>query len=305
MPLSLELPVESLALELMDESLAWMRIARPRAEKRMQGSLEKHGQLSAVMVWKRQARYEMVDGFKRLRAARRISGWTKLSARIVEGDEGQAKLSLLMLEQQGTGLSAVEEAWGIQSLHREHQMPRAVIASALCRPQSWVGCRLALAERLIGVAAEAVRVGLLAPTTARTLAGMPRCLQEPMLATIQREALTSREARTLAKLMAGSGREHQKVLMAHVGELLDRQATRPRGPNLHPRLGVDARRLQRQLQKLESGCLELRGRLFKSEQLKLTMTEQGLVDSSMRSLREQLGWLLETLDCRLNPPVDL
>ena len=304
MPLSLEFPLESLTLELLDESLARMRIVRPQAEERMRRSLEKHGQLSAVTVCKRQTRYEMVDGFKRLRAARQIPGWTKLSARIVEGDECVAKKSMLMFNQQGSGLSALEEAWVIQSLHREHRMTQPAIATLLCRHQSWVSRRLSLAEKLTDVAQEQVRLGVLTPSTARLLASMPRGIQEPLLTTIQREALSFQEVDKLTELMINSDHERQKYLMAHAREILDTQTSRPRGPNIDPRLGEEAGRLQRLLQKVEAGCLELRGRLSKSDQLKLTTTERGILDSSMHSLRGHMGRLLEILDFQLNLPVD-
>ena len=46
------------------------RLHVPEAERAMARSLERYGQLSPVVVCKRLDRYELIDGFKRLSAAR-------------------------------------------------------------------------------------------------------------------------------------------------------------------------------------------------------------------------------------------
>jgi len=46
------------------------RLHLPEAERAMARSLERYGQLSPVVVCRRQERYELIDGFKRLGAAR-------------------------------------------------------------------------------------------------------------------------------------------------------------------------------------------------------------------------------------------
>jgi ParB-like chromosome segregation protein Spo0J len=45
----------------------------PEAERAMAKSLERYGQLSPVAVCRRDERYELIDGFKRLAATRRLA----------------------------------------------------------------------------------------------------------------------------------------------------------------------------------------------------------------------------------------
>jgi hypothetical protein len=49
------------------------RLHVPEAERAMAKSLERYGQLSPLVVCRRQERYELIDGFKRLGAARRLT----------------------------------------------------------------------------------------------------------------------------------------------------------------------------------------------------------------------------------------
>jgi hypothetical protein len=55
----------------------------PEAERAMAKSLERYGQLSPVVVCRRNDRYELIDGFKRLGAVRRLTQIDHLSARLV------------------------------------------------------------------------------------------------------------------------------------------------------------------------------------------------------------------------------
>jgi hypothetical protein len=56
------------------------RLHLPEAERAMARSLERYGPLSPVVVCRRQERYELIDGFKRLSAARRLAHLSHLSA---------------------------------------------------------------------------------------------------------------------------------------------------------------------------------------------------------------------------------
>src|SRR5205085_877187 len=57
------------------------RLHLPEAERAMARSLERYGQLSPVVVCRRQDRYELIDGFKRLGAARGLARMPHLWAR--------------------------------------------------------------------------------------------------------------------------------------------------------------------------------------------------------------------------------
>jgi ParB-like chromosome segregation protein Spo0J len=80
--------VSSITIPVNDigEQYAELRIIRPSAEKVMEQSMQRYGQLTPVVVGKDNKGYEMVDGFKRLRAGRKL-GYKDLQARVMAGSE--------------------------------------------------------------------------------------------------------------------------------------------------------------------------------------------------------------------------
>jgi hypothetical protein len=71
-----------LAWEEIGEHYGRYRLHLPEAERAMARSLERDGQLSPVVVCQRQGRYELIDGFKRLGAARGLAAMKRLWARL-------------------------------------------------------------------------------------------------------------------------------------------------------------------------------------------------------------------------------
>jgi hypothetical protein len=149
------------------------RLHLPEAERAMARSLERYGQLSPVVVCRRQERYELIDGFKRLGAARGLARLSHLWARLMEADERTAKAAIYGLNRAGGRTRELEEAWIIQALVREDGMSQVEVAELLGRHKSWVCRRLALIERLGPKARDELRVGLLSPTAARQIVRLP------------------------------------------------------------------------------------------------------------------------------------
>jgi hypothetical protein len=164
----LQLPVEEIG-----EHYDRYRLHLPEAERAMARSLERYGQLSPVVVCPRQDRYELIDGFKRLGAARTLPGMSHLSGRLLEADERTAKAAIYGLNRAGGRTRELEEAWIIQALVREDGLSQVEVAELLGRHKSWVCRRLALIERLGAEAREELRVGLLSPTAARQMVRLP------------------------------------------------------------------------------------------------------------------------------------
>ena len=75
--------------EEIGEHYGRYRLHLPEAERAMARSLERYGQLSPVVVCRRQERYELIDGFKRLKPRAvwrrcricRPGSWRPMSAR--------------------------------------------------------------------------------------------------------------------------------------------------------------------------------------------------------------------------------
>lgn len=210
-----------LRLEEVGEIYGRYRLHVPEAERVMAKSLERYGQLSPVVVCRREGRYELIDGFKRLGAARHLEQIRQLSARLMEGDERTLKAAIYGLNCAGGRTRELEEAWIIHALVREDSMSQVEVAELLGRHKSWVCRRLALIERLGVQAREDLRVGLLSPTAAREIVRLPQGNQTEVLDTVRREALSRAELAGVVDLWLGcADRSQQQYLLAHPREAL-------------------------------------------------------------------------------------
>lgn len=79
--------VRYLALDTLDERLQRYRLVQPKLERQMTQSLQDYGQISPVVVCQLDGQMVLVDGFKRLRAARSLKGLDHLNAWRLEVDE--------------------------------------------------------------------------------------------------------------------------------------------------------------------------------------------------------------------------
>lgn len=185
-----EVPVAALG-----ERLSTLRLCEAPALEAMRRSLDRHGQMTAVVGFGSGDGIELIDGFKRMRAARAL-GWSTLLTKVVGVELLDAKLMLPALHE-GRGLAELEEGWLVRSLHREHGLRQATIAERLGRHKSWVCRRLMLVESLdVGVQSD-VRLGLLAPRAAVALGQLPRGNQAAGAAVVRRRGLTVRQTELL------------------------------------------------------------------------------------------------------------
>src|SRR6266436_7286243 len=107
------------ALAELGERYRRYRLGDPPAEEAMAGSLRRWGQLAPVVACVREERLEVLDGFKRLAAARQIGEWPSLSVRLLEVDERTAKAAILALNRDQRPVRELEEAWVVQGLVRD------------------------------------------------------------------------------------------------------------------------------------------------------------------------------------------
>lgn len=292
----------SLPLSEIGESLSALRITRPALEEKMRRSLEVHGQLTPLTVWLMNGRHDVVDGFKRLHAARRIPGLTELAVRVVAQDGMAAKRAMLTLNQLGAGLSALEEAWVVQSLVREEHLPQKKVAALLGKHQTWVSRRLSLAERLIEPARDEVRLGLLSPTVARSFAFMPRGIQEAVLEVLHRETFTSRQVATLVGLLATATPTATEQILAHPVEALSRGLSgTPPEPPRDLSLGVIAAELDRQTRLVLNLACRLTATLDRTDFLTLKKTERAILEQGLQILWRQLIQLQRAIRSKLTP----
>lgn len=194
-------PIESsirpVPLSELGERLSALRLCRPAADEQLRRSLEQHGQLTEASVFDDGGGLQVVDGFKRLRASRRL-GWTSLRVRVLALDEARATAVIGTLHEQ-RGLSELEEGWIVRALCREHGLSQGAVARMLRRHKSWVSRRLLLAEGLEEVVQADVRLGLLSSRSAIAVAALPRGNQRQASELVQARGMTTRQAETMVR----------------------------------------------------------------------------------------------------------
>jgi len=89
-----EITERMVPVEVLGEQLSALRLCEASAVARVQSSLSSVGQLFSIAVFPaEQGQLEVVDGFKRLRAARAL-GWSELRAHALAVDPAGAKVAL-------------------------------------------------------------------------------------------------------------------------------------------------------------------------------------------------------------------
>ena len=205
-----------IALETLGERYRRYRLADATAEAAVAGSMARYGQLSPLAVCLREETPEVLDGFKRVAAARVLSGISSLQARLWEVDERAAKAMILALNGTARGMKELEEAWIVHALVREDGLSQVQVAELLERHKSWVCRRLALLERLSEECREDLRLGLLSPTMARQLTRLPAGNQAEVVAAATREHLTAAEVHGVVdQIVACMGPVSYTQLRAH------------------------------------------------------------------------------------------
>ena len=220
--------IEEIAVLEIGEKYGIYRIVSPRADAAMVKSMRKYGQMTPVVCVKGQGGYELIDGFKRLRACRSLDE-RALKVKTMEVSGRVCKAALIQLNQSGRSINEMEEALVLQSLHREDGLTQVEIAALIGRDKSWVSRRIALMERLSEEVQEDIRLGLIAVMTGRELAKLPRGKQREVAPTILRRRYSTREAAKLIGYLLSRPRWEYGVILANPGEVVEPREPRPRG----------------------------------------------------------------------------
>jgi ParB/RepB/Spo0J family partition protein len=248
--------VRFLTLAQLGQRYRRYRLPDSEAEAAMAGSFQRYGQLTPVVVCLREETHELLDGFKRLAAARAL-GLKTLSTRILEADERAAKAAIHGLNQTGRRPQEWEEAWIVHALVREDGMTQVEVAELLGRHKSWVCRRLALVEKLTNEAREDLRLGLLSTTAARALVRLPAGNQVDVLATLHRDELTAAELEGVVDLVLAARSQSQEAYILAQPRPALQQAQQQEGWAWDPRLSQAGNRVARRL----TGVLDGLGRM--------------------------------------------
>lgn len=184
-------PERDIDLAELGDGLSALRLCDAAALEAMRRSLTRHGQLDPISAYAAPGGLQIIDGFKRVRAARALT-WPTIRARIADVSATEAKIMLVALHDR-RGLTELEEGWLIRSLYRDDRLSQPVIAARLGRHKSWVFRRLMLVEALDPAVQADVRLGLLAPRAATAVSQLPRGNQHDLAGLVIRRGLTVRQ----------------------------------------------------------------------------------------------------------------
>lgn len=223
-----EAAIEEIAVSGIGEKYGIYRLVNPRADTAMVKSIQMYGQISPVVCVKGGSGYELIDGFKRLRACRRLNK-PVLRAKTMEVSVRACKAAIIQLNRAGGSITEIEEAMVLQSLHREDGLMQIEIATLLGRNKSWVSRRISLIERLSEEVQEDIRLGLISVIAGRELTKLPRGNQKAVADTILKHRLSTREtAKLITHLLCRPRWEHQTLLMAP-WEIIEPKQSKPVG----------------------------------------------------------------------------
>jgi ParB-like chromosome segregation protein Spo0J len=269
----------------LGERLAPLRLCDATALTAVRRSLERHGQLTALTLFVETDRLEILDGFKRVRAARAL-GWTTLLARIDDVDAIEAKLRVAELHDR-RGLTELEEAWLVRSLYRDDGLGQPEIARRMSRHKSWVWRRLMLVESLDPAVQAHVRLGLLAPRAAVAVSRLPRGNQIAASTVVARRGLTVRQTdRLVQEVLDHEGEEARADLLAR---RLDAPAIDPQ-PGLPP-----TRSVRNEADPMASDVARVRAIAARLETRLLATPLKTFTPDAAELLREALGRLSPVL----------
>ena len=277
--------VRHFTLDEFDQRYATLRLqATAEARQAMIQSLGRYGQVSPVVVWRADDAWVLIDGFKRLEAAKQVPGLDTLGARLLDADPKTAKAAIYGLNRLGHRVHLLEEAWIVCALVREDHLTQYEAAQLLGHDKSWISRRLALVEKLCGAARDDLGLGLLNPSMARELARLPTGNQEELLLAIRRDGLAATEVRQVVELLIGcTTREQREYVLLKPREAV-REATGGLTRGYDPRLSVAGNRLARRLAALLDGLARMENWLRHSGRAELSLRDGQLLRGGLERL---------------------
>jgi ParB/RepB/Spo0J family partition protein len=186
-----------LELHQLDLRYEKLRTHKPEAERKLVGSLAAIGQQVPVVVVRGEGpeRFVLVDGYKRVRALRRL-GQDLVDVTCWDLGEAEA-LVLDRLMRTGEGATALEQGWLLHELAGRFELSLDDLGRRFARSTSWVSRRLALVDELPAAIQEHVQRGELpAHAAMKHLVPLARANAdacERLVAAIAGKGLTTRE----------------------------------------------------------------------------------------------------------------
>ena len=286
-------PFVEIALSEIGQSYARLRLVHPQADAGMMDSLRQFGQIFPVVVVPLAERYELVDGFKRLRALKHL-GYERVKASVVTLGVHALKAAMIALNRRKGAISDLEEGMVVHSLCREDGLSQVEVALLLGRHKSWVCRRLSLIERLCDEALEHIRLGLIPTSIGRELCRLPRGNQQAALHTILKYRLSCRESLRLVSVLLQRPRWGWQNLLNFPIEILSERV--PDGPRRRVTLPSMADRLTEKLLDVKKRLLSIADQYAEEALLELEREEWVPVCSSLEAIDEVLQRFKHRID---------
>jgi ParB/RepB/Spo0J family partition protein len=268
-----------------------VRCVDPSRVERMKRSLATHGQLTPAVVAPRKGVLELLDGFKRRRAAMDL-GWTTLRVVVTDVEEPHHWAMLLLLNREPQSLSILEEALVLREM-TSAGLSQAQIGELLQRHKSWVSRRVGLVERLHPELVAEIREGILTAGAARRLLSLPPGNQLQLAAVVKQSDLSPSQTESLVTLWRRAERpEVRDYLLKEPREALANARAGNLQDPVDPRLSPRGLRLQQSLRILHAVAHKtktaLRTPLLETERAILA-TDLELAEAALSRLLPALG----------------
>ncbi len=135
-----------------------LRKRHPRMERTLLASLAEIGQQTPVVVVREADRFVLIDGYKRVRALRRLARDVVVATR---WELGEVEALLLERGLRRGSEDALDQAWLLAELQEHFGYSLEQLARRFEHSKSWVSGRLALIQTLPGSIQDQVRLGAL------------------------------------------------------------------------------------------------------------------------------------------------
>lgn len=280
-------------LDLRYEAL---RVRRAEAERRLLGSLSEAGQqvpIVVVALADEPGRYAVIDGYKRIRALRRL-GRDTVCAMVWPVCEAEALVTDRAHRESAT-LSALEQGWLLRELRERHGLSGEELATRFCRSPSWVSRHLGLVREIPQAVQEHVRAGRLpAQAVMKYLLPIYRVRPEDadaLAGAAVRVRLSSRDMGELCRAWQRASERERARLVAEP-ELFLRARREMSSPDPRPEATVDKVRRDLELVGVlvrRSGrLLRLGGEVASADEREQLRSLAGQAMADLRRLQQQL-----------------
>jgi ParB/RepB/Spo0J family partition protein len=194
-----------------------LRKRSPRQERQLLASLSEAGQLTpVVVVAASEERYVIVDGYKRVRALKRLTA-DMVRAMLWDVEESEALVVERLMRKSETD-GPLEQGWLLRELRDRFSLSLDDLARRFDKSQSWVSRRLGLAEELPGEIQEHVRAGrICAHAAMKHLLPLARANKQAAVELAAAIAPEQPSSRQVAELYAGwvsGGKETRALILS-------------------------------------------------------------------------------------------